>query len=88
MRDRLLGDVTAVADLVIHCHNRHVTLSVELRSNLAVQRLLLGFDRQDEVGPLLLELPKNGRLGWSASAWISTTSRSNSPSSCRSTACS
>jgi hypothetical protein len=31
-------------------------------------------------------LPKNGRWVWSASAWISTPSRSSSPSSCRSTA--
>ena len=26
------------------------------------------YDRQEEVGPLLLELPKNGRWVWSASA--------------------
>jgi hypothetical protein len=51
-----------------------------------MQRLLIRFHCQEEVGPLLLELPKNGRWVWSASAWISTPSRSSSPSSCRSTA--
>ena len=55
------GDVTAVANLVIGCHERDMPLSLELRSDLAVQRLLVGLDRQEEVGPLLLELPKNGR---------------------------
>ena len=76
----------AVADLVIRCHKRDLALSLELAADLAVQRLLVGFNRQEEVGPLLLELPKNGRWVWSASAWINTPSRSSSPSSCRSTA--
>ena len=76
----------AVADLVIRCHKRDLALSLELAADLAVQRLLVGFNRQEEVGPLLLELPKNGRWVWSASAWINTPSRSGSPSSCRSTA--
>jgi len=88
------GDVATVADLVIRCHKRDVTLSLELRSDLTMQRLLvaillrrsLWLDGQEEVGPLLLELPKNGRWVWSASAWISTPPRSSSPSSCRSTA--
>jgi len=80
------GDDTAVVNLVIPCHKRDVTLSLELRSDLAVQRLLIGFRCQQEVGPLLLELPKNGRWVWSASAWMRTPSRSSSPSSCRSTA--
>jgi hypothetical protein len=62
------SDVTAVADLVIACHERDVPLSLELAADLAVQRLLIGFDCQQEVGPLLLELPKNGRWVWSASA--------------------
>ena len=79
-------DLGAVADLVIRCHERDFALAVELAADLAVQRLLVGFNRQEEVGPLLLELPKNGRWVWSASAWISTPSRSSSPSSCRSTA--
>jgi hypothetical protein len=68
-----------VANLVIRCHKRDVTLSLELRSDLAVERLLVGLDCQEEVGPLLLELPKNGRCVWSASAWMSTPSRSSSP---------
>jgi len=46
---------------VIYCHKRDVTLSLELGLNLAMQCLLVALDRQEEVGPLLLELPKNGR---------------------------
>jgi len=80
------GDVATVADLVIRCHKRDLALSLELAADLVVQRLLVGLDRQEEVGPLLLELPKNGRWVWSASAWISTPSRSSSSRSCRSTA--
>ncbi len=80
------GDVAAVAHLVIRCHKRDVTLALELAEDLTMQRLPVGLDRQEEVGPLLLKLPKNGRWVWSASAWISTPSRSSSPSSCRSTA--
>jgi len=80
------GDVATVADLVIACQERNLALSLKLAVDLAVQRLLVGFDRQEEVGPLLLELPKNGRWVWSASAWISTPSRSSSPRSCCSTA--
>jgi len=80
------GDGAAMADLVIRCHERDLAPSLELAADLAVQRLLVGFDRQKEVGPLLLELPKNGFWVCSASAWISTPSRSSSPSSCLSTA--
>jgi hypothetical protein len=80
------GDGATVADLVIRCHDRDLALSLELTADLPVQRLLVGFRRQEKVGPLLLELPKNGRWVWSASAWISTPSRSSSPRSCRSTA--
>jgi hypothetical protein len=80
------GDVAAVADLVIRCHERDLALSLELAADLPVQRLLISFHRQEEVGPLLLELPKNGRCVCRASAWISTPSRSNPPSSCLSTA--
>jgi hypothetical protein len=70
------GDVAAVALLVIRCHKRDVSLPLKLATDLAVERLLIGFDRQQEVGPLLLELPKNGRWVWSASACIRTPSRS------------
>jgi hypothetical protein len=57
-----------MAALVIGCHKRDLALSLELTADLAVQRLLVGFDRQQEVGPLLLELPKNGFWVWRASA--------------------
>ena len=79
-------DGPAVTVLVIRCHERDVALSQELTADLAVQRLLVGLDGQEEVGPLLLELPKNGFWVCRASAWISTPSRSSSPSSCLSTA--
>ena len=80
------GDVAAVADLVIRCQKRNEPLSLELRSDLTMHRLLVALHGQQEVGPLLLELPKNRRWVWSASAWMRTPSRSSSPSSCRSTA--
>ena len=76
---QLPGDVAAMADLLIRCQERDLALSLKLAADLAVQRLLVGLDCQEEVGPLLLELPKNGRWVWSASAWISTPSRSSSP---------
>ena len=50
-----------MADLVIHCHKRDLMLSLELGLNLAIQRLLVALDRQEEVCPLFLELSKNGR---------------------------
>ena len=85
-RSQRPGDAAAVADLVIACHEWDVTLSLELAADLAMQRLLVAFYRQQEVGSLLLELVKNGFWVWSASAWISTPPRSNSPSNCLSTA--
>jgi hypothetical protein len=75
-----------VADLVIRCHERDLSLSLKLAADLPVQRLLVPLDRQQEVGSLLLELVKNGFWVWSASAWISTPPRSNSPSNCLRTA--
>ena len=80
------GDVAAVADLVIRCQERDLALSLELAADLAVQRLLVGLDGQEEVGSLLLELSKKGFWVCKASAWTSTPSRSSSPRSCRSTA--
>ncbi len=80
------GDVAAEANIVIRCHKRDLALALVLAADLAVQCLLVGLNRQEEVGPLLLELPKNGRWVWSATAWISTPSRSSSPSNCRNTA--
>ena len=79
-------DVTAMADFVITCDERDLALSNQLAGDLAVESLLVGFDRQQEVGPLLLELPKNACCVWSASAWMSTPSRSSSPSNLWSTA--
>jgi hypothetical protein len=62
------GDVAAMTNFVIGCHNRDVKLSLELRTDLAVQRLLIGSllrrslqpHRQQEAGPLHLELTKKG----------------------------
>ena len=75
-----------MADLLIRCHKWDRALSLELTSDLTMQRLLVALDRQEEVGPLLLEELKNGRWVWSASAWISTPSRLSSPRSFLSTA--
>jgi hypothetical protein len=44
-----------VAYLVTRCGERDVPLALELALDLVVQLLLVGLDRQDEVGPLLLE---------------------------------
>ena len=85
-RPQVPGDVTAVADLMIRGQDRYLAFSTQLIADLPVQGFLVGFDRQEEVGPLLLELSKNGRCVWSASAWMSTPSRSSSPSSFWSTA--
>jgi hypothetical protein len=49
------GDVAAVAFLAIRCDKRNPALSLELAEDPAVQRLLVGFQCQQEVGPLLLE---------------------------------
>ena len=57
-----------MAYLVIRCGERDVPLSLELALDLVVQLLLVGLDRQDEVGPLLLEELKKGRCVWRASA--------------------
>ena len=57
-----------MADLLIRCPKSDVTPSQELKSDLTIQRLLVALYGQQEVGTLLLELPKNGRWVWSASA--------------------
>jgi hypothetical protein len=51
-----------MADLVIACHERYVALSLKLAEDLAMQRLLVGFHGQEEVGPLLLEELKTGAV--------------------------
>lgn len=81
-------DVTAVPDLVMRCGERDLTLPQQLAVDLPLQDLLIGFDAQDEVGPLLRELSKNALCVWSASAWISTPSRSSAPRSFLSSVCS
>ncbi|MFO0016914.1 MAG: hypothetical protein ACK52U_10195 [Synechococcaceae cyanobacterium] len=75
-----------MVDLLIHCQKRDLALPLELAGNLAVQDPLIGFDCQEEVGPLLLEEMKKGCWVWGASAWITTPSRSSSPRSFLSTA--
>ena len=80
------GDVAPMADLVIRSHKRDRAFFLELAGNLAVQSALVAFHGQEEVGPLLLEELKNGRWVCSASAWITTPSRSSSPRSCLRTA--
>jgi hypothetical protein len=75
-----------MADLVICCHESDLAFPQELAADLAVQRLLVGFHRQQDAGPLLLQELKNGCCVCRASAWINTPSSSSSPSSCRSTA--
>ena len=80
------GDGAAMADLVIRCHEGDLALSLDLAADLPVQRLLvrlllrrsLRLDRQQEVGPLFLELPKNSCWVCTASAWISMPWRSSS----------
>ena len=58
-RHQIPADATAMADLVIGCHERDVALSKQLLGDLPVKRLLVGLNRQEEVGPLLCEQPKN-----------------------------
>ncbi len=82
------GDLAAVADLVMRCSKRDLALPLKLPADLSLQGLLVGFDAQEEVGPLLRELSKNALCVCSASAWISTPPRSNSPRSFLSSACS
>jgi hypothetical protein len=52
-----LSDGAGVADLVIPCTKRDLAFSLELAMDLGVQRLLVGFHCQEEVGSLLLEMP-------------------------------
>ena len=80
------GYVAAVAILVIPCPKRDLALALERRSDLTMQRLQVALHGQQDVGSQLLELTKNRRWVWSASAWMMTPSRSSSPRSCRSTA--
>jgi hypothetical protein len=85
-RPQIPGDVAPLASLVIACHERDLALSRQLLGDLPVEGLLVGLERQEEVGPLLRELPMNACCVLSASAWMSTPSRSSSPSTFWSTA--
>ena len=88
------GDVPAMTDLLNRCQKRDLAVALELTLDLAMEGPLVGLllrrslrlHRQEEVGPLLLELLKNGFWVCRASAWMSKPSRSSSPSSFLSTA--
>ena len=54
--------------LVIRCRERDVALSLELGADLPVEGLLVGFDGQEDVGPLLQAPSKNACVVCSASA--------------------
>lgn len=69
--------LTSVALLDVSCGESDVALSLELASDLAVQGLLVGLDRQEEVGPLLQAPVKNACVVCSASAWIRRPLRSS-----------
>ena len=62
------GDVAAMADLVIRCQKRDLAFSLELAADLAMQSCLVGLASQEEVGSVLLVLPKNQRRVWSETA--------------------
>jgi hypothetical protein len=53
------GVVTPMADLMIRCYERDFALSSQVAGDLAVESLLVGFNRQEEAGSLLLVLSKN-----------------------------
>jgi hypothetical protein len=80
-----LGPVSGV-HVNIADHHREVPMAAELGNDLLIQPALVVFDRQEQVGALLGGEMKNAGEVCSASAWISTPSRSSSPSSCLSTA--
>ena len=68
--------VTPVTFLLSRCSERDLALSLELAGNLAVERRLVGFDGQGDVGPLLEAPAKKACVVCSASAWISFPSKS------------
>ena len=59
-RSQRPGDVTAMPDLLNCCQKRDLATALELALDLTMQGPLVGFHGQEEVGPLLLELLKNG----------------------------
>ena len=54
--------VTAMLLLLIRCCIGDVAFSLKLGADLPTERLLVGFDRQEQVGPLLQAPLKNGRV--------------------------
>jgi len=52
----------------MRCSKRDLALPLKLAADLPLESLLVAFDAQEEVGPLLRELPKNALCVWSASA--------------------
>jgi hypothetical protein len=70
-----------MTDLLIHCKKRDLAFPLELTLDLAIQGSLVSLDREEEVGALLLVLLKNAFWVCSASAWMSSPWRSNSPRS-------
>jgi hypothetical protein len=66
--------LAAVPCLQIRCCERDAALSLELVVDLPAEDLLILFDAQEEVGPLLQAPSKNAWVVCNASAWISTPS--------------
>lgn len=59
-RSQRPGDVTAMPDLLNRCQKRDLAAALELALDLTMQGPRVGFHGQEAVGPLLLELLKNG----------------------------
>ena len=72
----LPAGVTTVPFLEIRCGERDIALALKLPADLPVEAPLVGFDGQQDVGPLLQAPAKNACVVCRASAWISTPSRS------------
>ena len=64
----LLACLEPVPLLVIYCCKRELAPSLELAADLPVEDFLVGFDGQQEVGPLLQAPAKNACVVCSASA--------------------
>jgi hypothetical protein len=77
----LPAGVTPVASLLIRCSKRDPALSLELTADLPVERRLVGFDGQGDVGSPFDAPAKKSWVVCNASAWISFPSRSIVPSS-------
>jgi len=84
----LPAGLTPMALLDIHCCERDLAPSLELAADLPVEGVLVGFNGQQEVGPLIRAPAKNACVVCSASAWIRTPMRSSVLSSSLSAACS